>query len=76
MYQKNMCQGRDIYIWGFSEMGGTSKSSILDWDFPWNKPSILVIPYSHQFGYGKMNPQGLSEKTSFSGIPFTMVGQP
>ena len=24
--------------------GGTPQSSILDWDFPWNKPSILVYP--------------------------------
>jgi hypothetical protein len=28
--------------------GGTPKSSILDWDVPWNKPCILEIPHQSE----------------------------
>ena len=33
---------------GFHKWGYSQSSSILDWDFPWNKPTILRYPH----GYG------------------------
>ena len=36
-----------FFIWGFLKWGYTSKSSILDWDFPWKKPSSY---YPHDYG--------------------------
>ena len=34
--------------WGFHKWGyPLFKSSILDWDFPWNRPSIYIMAYCY-----------------------------
>ena len=57
----------------FSKMVGFPKSSMLDWDFPWNKPSILGYPYLWQPPIGLW---GISTPGDASTVEVTIEAQP
>ena len=53
------------------EYGGNSKSSILDWEFPWNKPSILEYLHLWKPPYGFcMNPYESATDFEYCGLYF------
>ena len=57
----------DCFFWGgFRSHGGTPKSSIYSWHFPWNKPSILGPPI-----YGTPPYFGIWGVSEVMGVPLS-----